>query len=103
MVAANNVTLTNNQYVAAGTLVQGGTVRVNLQVNARSGVTGSGSVFLQLADPGNPSGTSYLQEVFYGPGLYSLERRCAGARVRGATNNGANVTLELMTESDLGK
>lgn len=103
MVSLNNAQVATASYIEANTVRQGGTVRVNLQVGIRSNVAGSGSIYLSLADDGNPSGTSFLQETFYGPGLYSLERKCSGARVRGATAAGAAVTIELLQKSDLGE
>lgn len=102
MISLNNVVLSSAIYLPANTIILPGTVRVNMQVSIRAGVANSGSIYLQLADPANPSGTSYLQETFFLPGLYSLDRRCAGARIRGATSAGASVTLECLTQGDVG-
>jgi hypothetical protein len=92
--ALNNVT-TQDGYVAANTLEQPGTVRVNLDI------TGA-SVYVLLGK-GDSGGISYTDpELFRTPGKYSLDRSCSALKVRSAVaGTPAQVTAELLTASDL--
>jgi len=91
--ALNNIT-TGNDYTAASTVQQPGAVRVNMDI------TGA-AVFVSLGK-GDSAGVAFDAEVYRTPGKYSLDRRCAAAKVRSAVAGvPAQVTLELLTREDL--
>jgi hypothetical protein len=92
---ANNVATADNYSNTVNAVEQGNTVQVNLQVfNA--------AVYIQFRDPLTFNWDT-SNETLYAPGLYSLKRRCSGARVRsGLAGTPGRVTLELLTPADLG-
>jgi hypothetical protein len=91
----NNVATADNYSNVTNAVEQAKTVQVNLQVY-------NAAVYIQFRDP--LAFDWDTTETLYAPGLYSLKRRCSGARVRsGVAGTPGRVTLELLTPADLGE
>jgi hypothetical protein len=89
----NNVTAPA-AYATAATLEQAETSRVNFQVT-------NAAIYYQLGD-GTHGSPRWLPEVFLLPGVYSFDRSTNGVRVRSATATPAQVTVDALTQADLG-
>lgn len=98
MFSLNNVNA-GTTYTAAQTL-SGLPVctRVNFDI-------ATGPIYVQYAFPTSgvvPGGEVWSDEVYYSTSLRSLDRRFVGVRFRAATATGALVSVECLTESDIG-
>lgn len=95
MPATLNLITTTDQYSDANTLQCPNTVRLNLKVF-------NNGIFLAIGTSAVPTGAQMGNEVFYPPGMYSLDRSINAASVRSADpGSPAIVAMDAWREGEI--